>query len=237
MSFLLALDSSTECMAIALCDVERAAGQFFFEGGGGAQASQQMLYQVRALLSQGGLAMADLAAVAFGCGPGAFTGLRTACAVAQGLAFGLGVPVLSIDSLKLVAEDAREQALAQGAPLDGPIWVLMDARMNELYAAEYLYEDGRWRVLQPPGLYAPAALVASWSEEPQAVCGSGIEPFFAALRLNTRVRAWPRTQSRAHALGALARAAWRDGAHLDAAQAMPLYVRDKVALTTEERAR
>ncbi|MDP1092203.1 tRNA (adenosine(37)-N6)-threonylcarbamoyltransferase complex dimerization subunit type 1 TsaB, partial [Klebsiella pneumoniae] len=88
--------SSTETMALALVTPGQTV---VFEAAGGAQASARMLPEIRALLAAAGLALADLDAIAFGQGPGAFTGLRTACAVAQGLAFGLDNPVLAIDSL------------------------------------------------------------------------------------------------------------------------------------------
>ena len=129
MPFLLALDSSTDTMAVALVTPAQTR---VFEAAGGAQASARLLPEIKALLSGAGVAMDELDAIAFGQGPGAFTGLRTACAVAQGLAFGLGKPVLAVDSLMLVAEDAR----TQGAGDD--VWVAMDARIGEIYAAHYL---------------------------------------------------------------------------------------------------
>lgn len=198
-----------------------------FEAAGGAQASARMLPEVKALLAGAGLEMAALDAIAFGQGPGAFTGLRTACAVTQGLALGLGKPVLAIDSLMLVAEDAR----SAGAGDD--IWVAMDARIGEIYAAHYRWVDGAWAVVEAPALYAPEALAAHWGQ-PAAVAGSALTEYAAAL--GRLPRAWPQARSRAAALGALALAAWQRGERLDAADALPLYVRDKVALTTAERA-
>src|SRR6218665_3153011 len=133
MPVLLALDSSTDTMALALVTPGQTK---LFEAAGGAQASARMLPEIKALLASAGVQRDDLDAIAFGQGPGAFTGLRTACAVAQGLAFGLSKPVLAIDSLMLVAEDAR----AQGAGDD--VWVAMDARIGEIYAARYRWADG-----------------------------------------------------------------------------------------------
>ena len=226
---LLAIDSSTEALTLAL---SAPSERFFFEGEGGAKASAEILPQVQALLDKAGLRGEQLDAIAFGRGPGAFTGLRTACAVAQGLAFGWNKPVLAIDSLMLVAEDARQQA----GQLDAPIWVLMDARMNEIYAGCYQWSEGRWQVLDAPALYSPEALKAHWMEQaPQAVCGSALQPFAEQLALGD-LPAWPECRSRAAALATLAEQAWAAGARLDAAEAMPLYVRDKVALTTVERA-
>jgi len=226
---LLALDSSTEALTLAL---SAPPERFFFEGEGGAKASAEILPQVQALLSRAGLRGEQIDAIAFGRGPGAFTGLRTACAVAQGLALGWNKPVLAIDSLMLVAEDARQQ----GAPLAVPLWVLMDARMNEIYAGSYQWADGGWQTLDAPALYSPEALKANWKDQaPSAVCGSALQPFAAQLALGD-VPAWPATRSRAAALASLAEQAWLAGEKLDAADAMPLYVRDKVAQTTAERA-
>ena len=223
MPFLLALDSSTDTMAVALVTPGQTR---VFEAAGGAQASARLLPEVKALLAEAGVAMGELDAVAFGQGPGAFTGLRTACAVAQGLAFGIGRPVLAVDSLMLVAEDAR----AQGAGDD--LWVAMDARIGEIYAAHYRHDGGTWQVLDAPALYAPAALAAHWGE-PVAVAGTALTEYTEAL--GPLRDAWPRTRSRAEALGALALAAWERGETRDAAEALPVYVRDKVALTTAER--
>lgn len=223
MPVLLALDSATDTMALALVTPGQTQ---VFEAAGGAQASARMLPEVRALLAGAGVALAEVDAIAFGAGPGAFTGLRTACAVAQGLAFGLDRPVLAIDSLMLVAEDAR----AQGA--GDEVWVAMDARIGEAYAAHYRWADGGWQVLAAPALYRPEALAARWGT-PAAAAGTALTAYADAL--GPLPRAWPQARSRAAALGALAAAAWQRGEGRDAAEALPVYVRDKVALTTAER--
>lgn len=223
MPLILALDSSTDTMALALVT---PGGTQVFEAAGGPQASARMLPEVRALLAGAGIAMAELDAIAFGQGPGAFTGLRTACAVAQGLAFGLDKPVLAVDSLMLVAEDAR----GQGAGDD--VWVAMDARIGEIYAAHYRWDAGRWLVAEAAALWRPEALALRWGR-PAAVAGTALTEYAPAL--GELPRAWPAARSRATALGTLALAAWQRGETRDAAEALPVYVRDKVALTTAER--
>jgi len=99
---LLAFDTSTETLSIA---VGAGAGRPVLETSrpGGAQASAALIPAIQDLLRQAGLALEELDAIAFGRGPGSFTGLRTATAVAQGLGFGAGVPVLPIDTLLAVA--------------------------------------------------------------------------------------------------------------------------------------
>lgn len=230
MTVLLALDSSTDTLTLALSGTQ---GLRVFDGEGGARASELMVPQAMALLAAEGLSLAQVDAIAFGRGPGAFTGLRTACAVAQGLAFGANKPVLAIDSLMLVAEDARLQAQAEGQVLPDTLWVAMDARMGEAYAAAYAWRAGVWHTMAEPALYSPQALMALWAEAPQALCGSALSEFPELAGLAPL--SWPQQRQRGAALAALARQAWDQGLQMDAAEAVPLYVRDKVAQTTAER--
>lgn len=225
---LLALDTATERMAVALLDGERVWGA---EEAGGALASQRLLPLVFELLEQAALRLTDLDAMAFGGGPGAFTGLRTACSVAQGLAFGTGLPVLRLDSLALVAEDAW----AQHGPAAHRLWVAMDARMNEVYAAAYRRSGDGWQAVRAPALWSLPALAQAWREEPPAcVAGSALEVYAETLACAAPVRV-TQVRDRAGALARLARAAWQRGEAVDAALALPLYLRDQVALTTVER--
>lgn len=226
MSVLLALDSSTEHMALALWGQGHSA---FVDADGGAQASQRMVPDALQLLKEAGVPLSAVDAVAFGQGPGAFTGLRTACSVAQGLAFGADKPVLALDSLMLVAEDARLQSEAHT-----DVWVAMDARMGQIYAGHYRWNGRAWEVLEAPLLTDPAPLLARWADQPP-VCVAGTA--LLALQLDTgAAHRVEQTRSRARALGSLAQQAWDQGLAQDPAQALPLYVRDKVAQTTAERA-
>lgn len=226
----LAFDTSTERLAVG---VAAAGRQHTRNAAGGAAASATLLPQVQALLAQAGLALADLQAVAFGCGPGAFTGLRTACAVAQGLGYGLGLPLLPVDSLLVVAEDARQQAAPQALDLD--VAVAMDARMDEVYAARYRWQAGQWQVLQAPALYTLEALGQAWQGVAvQLLAGSALQAFGDRLVLPAAPRV-EQEADRAAALLGLAVAAARAGHGIAADQALPLYLRDKVAHTTQER--
>jgi tRNA threonylcarbamoyladenosine biosynthesis protein TsaB len=201
---------------------------------GGPAASSGLLPLIEAQLDAAGLVYADLEAIAFGRGPGAFTGLRTSCAVAQGLGFGLGRPVLPLDSLLVVAEDARA---ACGLDAGEVVAVAMDARMDEVYAARYAWRPPGWVVLDAPALYTLAALQATWSELPAALrAGNAAAAFGARLAQPPGARDAGPERDRAAALLRLAEAGWAAGAAVDAAAALPLYLRDKVALTTDERA-
>jgi tRNA threonylcarbamoyladenosine biosynthesis protein TsaB len=224
---LLALDTATERMAVAVVAGDRI---WCAQEDGGARASLRLLPLAFELLRSAGFAPAQLDAIAFGRGPGAFTGLRTACSVAQGLALGLDRPVLPIDSLALVAEAARQRH-----GIDA-LWVAMDARMDEVYAGAYRFVQGRWRADVPPALFTLPALHAAWqAAPPTAVAGSALAAFGERLNTGAAQRFDDGSEARASALAALARAAWQHGEAVDAAQALPLYLRDKVALTTAER--
>ncbi|HEY5306959.1 MAG TPA: tRNA (adenosine(37)-N6)-threonylcarbamoyltransferase complex dimerization subunit type 1 TsaB, partial [Casimicrobiaceae bacterium] len=171
----------------------------------------------------------DLDAIAFGRGPGAFTGLRTACSAAQGLAFGSHKPVLPVDTLMAVAEDARERARV------ADVWVAMDARMGEIYAGHYRFDAESWQTVVAPALYSLDALNTQWKIAPAtSVAGTALAAFGA--RLDTGA-AHLIADARPDGLALLACArsglAHRDA--VDATRAVPLYVRDRVAYTTAER--
>jgi tRNA threonylcarbamoyladenosine biosynthesis protein TsaB len=226
MTVLLAFDTAGERMTVALAAGERRWAR---SGSGGSKASAALVPAIMGLLAEAGLGLADLDAIAFGRGPGAFTGLRTACSVAQGLALGAGKPVLPIDSLLAVAEAARAGAATFRA------WAAIDARMNQIYAAEYRFADGRWTTLVAPMLVDGAELGRRWREAPpDAVAGDALLAFADRLDTGKALR-FPEARADADSLLALAESAWRDGAGVDAAEALPLYVRDKVAQTTRER--
>jgi tRNA threonylcarbamoyladenosine biosynthesis protein TsaB len=227
---LLAFDTSTERLCVALRVGERLLRA---DEAGGPAASARLLPCVGELLTAAGIAHDALQAIAFGRGPGAFTGLRTSTAVAQGLAFGLGVPVLPLDSLLVVAEDARAQAGADTMPFE--VGVVMDARMGEMYAARYGWDGARWQVLEAPALHGADALRAAWSAGgPPCIAGSALAMAGDPLA-GLAGGAWPSERDRPGALMRLAEAAFANGDGVDAAAALPVYVRDKVALTTRER--
>lgn len=235
---LLALDSATETLHLALL----ADGVVRVQAlEGGAKASATLVPAAQALLDDAGLSWSALDAIAFGRGPGAFTGLRTAAAVTQGLAFGADKPVIALDTLLAVAEDACQAAAAAGSLID-IVWAATDARMGEIYAAAYRWADAQWHTVAEPMLLSPANLVARVqgsahsSNLAVAVAGNALLAHADALAaLPSSASRWPQAAPRGAALLALAQAAWVRGDTLDAALALPLYVRDKVAQTTAER--
>jgi tRNA threonylcarbamoyladenosine biosynthesis protein TsaB len=223
---LLAFDTATELLSVALVAGGRVRSH---EAAGGALASATLIPAILRMLDESGTALRELDAIVFGRGPGAFTGLRTACSVAQGLAFGAAKPVLPIDTLLALAEDARRS--------DAPrrVWALLDARMNEIYAAQYAFDGVRWDVLDAPMLTTPGALNERWQREPaDVVAGNALRAFGERLATGAAECA-PDALPRASALLTLAPALIECGALVDAALALPLYVREKVAQTTAER--
>jgi tRNA threonylcarbamoyladenosine biosynthesis protein TsaB len=223
---LLAFDTSTDHMSIA---VQHGSAVFEHSGAGGAQASGTMIATIEALMRQADLAYAQLDAIVFGRGPGSFTGLRTACAVAQGLAFGAGIQVLPVDTLQAVAQEARMQGAEQQH-----ILAALDARMGEVYAGYYEFNSILRSIDAGYLLKKPQELACS---SPQTTLLAGnIRPALDA-QLPPEILALPHLHClpTARALLALAPRLIQEGGLVDAEFALPLYIRDKVAQTTAER--
>jgi tRNA threonylcarbamoyladenosine biosynthesis protein TsaB len=219
---LLAFDTSTDVLSVAVRHGDRIVAH---SGAGGAQASSTLIPLIRRLLAEAGLTLAELDAIAFGRGPGSFTGLRTACAVAQGLGFGAGVPLLPIDTLHAVADEARHRFGALR------VVALLDARMDQVYAAHYAFDaDDDAAAAAVPELLAPEQVEVP---EGWALVGNAFVPYGERLRGGTARHPVLPT---ADALLRLAPALLAAGGAAAPADAWPLYVRDKVAQTTEERA-
>ena len=217
---LLAFDTSTDTLFIAL---QRGTALWQHQAAGGANSSATLLPSIQQGLQALDLQFADLDAIVFGRGPGSFTGLRTACAIAQGLALGAGKPLLPVDTLLAVAEEAREQhGLAD-------VMAVLDARMSEVYHAGYRWVDGLWHATHALGLCAPEALQVP---EGLSVVGNAQAAYAERLAPQAAHRVALPT---ATALLRLAPRLMADGHLVDASYALPLYIRDKVALTTAER--
>ena len=219
---LLAFDTSTEHLSVA---VQHGDALFVHSGAGGAQSSGTLIPVILQLLGEAGLTLRQLDAIAFGRGPGSFTGLRTACSVAQGLGFGAGVRLLPIDTLHAVAEEARERFGARR------VVALLDARMDQLYSAHYDFDAASPDMGSEARLLAPeeVAVPESWSMAGNAFAAYG-----------DRLPAGPArhdTLPTAVALLRLSPPLIAAGRTVAPADAWPLYVRDKVAQTTEERMR
>jgi tRNA threonylcarbamoyladenosine biosynthesis protein TsaB len=256
---LLALDTSTErlCLALCLAHDDAEVDIHVHEEEGGPRASMRLLPAARELLARHGLDWSDLTGLAFGQGPGAFTGLRGSCSAVQGLALGLGLESVAIPSLRIVAEDARLQAVRRGVLSVSTacvVRVAVDARMGQVYEGCGAWDGQRWYGVYGSTVRDPADVAGDWLQPVRladdskhavasavtVMAGSGLNlmPVDVVQSLAPLAQAWIAHEvDRAYALGRCAVMVWRDPGvvRLDAAQVMPLYVRDQVALTTVER--
>jgi tRNA threonylcarbamoyladenosine biosynthesis protein TsaB len=222
---LLALDTSTEYCSVALWHDGTVDAS---ETHAGQRHSELLLPMVDALLARHGVAINELDAIAFGEGPGSFTGLRIGCGVTQGLAFGGGLPVVGIGTLLAMAEAAQADTVI----------CCLDARMGEIYHAAYAKAGGEWRVVHAPALCAPADAplppAGSWTG-----CGGGFAAHGAALQVRYAGRLagiMPKIIPHARDIARLAAREFEAGRAVSAEHAVPVYLRDKVALRSDERA-
>lgn len=237
---ILALETSSARCGVALLRHAASGSQIFERHHDGVgEHSERLLGMVDAVLKEAACSRGDLDAVAFGQGPGGFTGLRVACGVAQGLGYALELPLLPV---------ITHQALEFDLPRIGPAarLLLQDARMDELYAVllERSGLDARGQVLAGPVLLPKTAL-AAWLETleglPTLAQGGVVGADFAdTVRADISLPpGWQWHEAvlapRAAAVAELGLALWHSGLRCTPEEAQPLYVRDKVAFTTQER--
>lgn len=227
---ILAIECATEVLSVALY----ASGKVMERvESAGRRHGDRLLPLIDAVLDDAGCSKLELNAVAFGSGPGAFTGVRMAVAAAQGIAYGLDLPAIPISTLAALAQEGYSRGAA------APILALLDARMGEVYAGYYgIDADGLAVELAPPRLCDPNALLLP-GDDVWCALGPGLQVYRPALKaaLGYRLDALDRSvYPQAAAVARLAAAALRRGQGVPAAQALPQYLRDKVALTEAERA-
>jgi tRNA threonylcarbamoyladenosine biosynthesis protein TsaB len=221
---ILAIETSCEHASVALL-IDDQVIELRLEGH--TNHSEKLLPTLRGLLAQAQVSLTDLDAIAFGSGPGAFTGLRLACGVAQGLAMGAGLGVVPVCSL---------EALALQAP-DGLVFIATDARMGEVYSSAYEVRDGAIEVLQNPTCTPPQHLSLP-NDGDWIGMGSGLRAYESLIPRELQARLSQQHPDAIPRAGEIARIAAQRlsvGAILAPELAAPLYVRDKVALTTAER--
>ena len=215
-----ALETSTDLCSVALWRNGEIAA---LEQRAGRRHAELALPMLRQLLADSGTGVGALDAVAFGAGPGSFTGLRIACGIAQGLAMGRGIPLLGVSTLEAMAEESGAARVV----------ACLDARMREVYYACLERAGGAWRAAISPCCIRPAAAVAppggGWIG-----CGSGFSAY-PELLAHVGARVLPGIHPGAIAVARLAAPRLARGEGVDAAWAAPTYLRDKVAMTIEER--
>ena len=221
---ILAFDTSTEYCSVAIfldgeiIKTETHAGQ---------RHSELLLPMVQKILDEAGLELTGIDGIAFGAGPGSFTGLRIACGVAQGLSFAANIPVIGISTLEAIAQQNTHNKVI----------VALDARMGEIYHAAYVRHAANWQVVCEPTLcapqHAPAVSGAHWIGY-----GSGFDVYDHVLSeryehnlLKIENERYPHAQE----IAQLAAAKTINDFFTDPAKAEPIYIRNKVALKESER--
>lgn len=221
---LLALDTSTEYLSLCLWQDGTMLSRDLLAG---QKHSQLVLPMTGEMLAEAGLKLAQLDGIAFGAGPGSFTGLRIGCGVAQGLAFGADLPVVGVSTLL---------ALARQAEADRVI-ACLDARMGEVYHAAYVRNGDGWQTVHEAGLYKPQGVPgvagANWVGigSGWAAYGETLDACYAGQLSRRMPQAFPHARD----IAALAAQEFAAGRAVPAAEAAPIYIRNKVALTMAER--
>jgi len=227
---ILAIETSTEFCSVALWQDGELSSRSEHAG---QKHSEILMAMLDGVLKEAGVKLAQLDGIAFGAGPGSFTGVRIACGVAQGLALGANLPVVGICTLQALAQDVA----MKGGMKKNKVIAALDARMAEVYFAVYEKSDGIWKTVCEPCLClpqdTPIVAGAGWSG-----AGSGFAAHGSLLRARYAgqlVEVDEKCVPQASAIARLAAPMFASGLGVDAAQAMPLYLRDKVALKTSER--
>jgi tRNA threonylcarbamoyladenosine biosynthesis protein TsaB len=221
---ILAVETSAEYCSVSLrvgeqtTSADKLAGQ---------KHSELLLPMIHELLDAACLRVHDLDAVAFGAGPGSFNGLRIGCGVVQGLAFAAGCPVVPVGSLEALAEAADGQRVV----------VCTDARVGQIYHGAFERNEQMWKVILPPSLCDPDRL-PELSGIGWLGCGSGFERYRETLVAQyqpQQVAVKTGVVARASEIALLGAKYLSAGLGVPCTEAVPVYVRDKVALTMKEQ--
>ncbi len=234
MPTILAIETSSEIAQAALLH----AGQTHLLCASGVQNhSLHILPMVQQLLHDAGIKLGACDAIAYGAGPGSFTGVRTACGIAQGLGFASKLPLLAMSTLASMAQACRNE-LDLSTSFD--VLTVLDARMGQVYWAQYRWLDNsQWQEIQAPALTDPAQVQLSAAPHgPSYVCGNAFEhyalPGLGEVSALSRINAVQGPCAKAMAQLAAIALAQKQG--ISAQQAQPLYLRNKIAYTSAERA-
>jgi tRNA threonylcarbamoyladenosine biosynthesis protein TsaB len=224
---ILAIDTSTEFLSLALWLDGIVLSRDILAG---QTHSKQILPTLRALLDEANIELKALDGIAFGAGPGSFTGLRIACGVAQGLAFGANLPVVGVSTL---------QALAQQSGAEKVV-ACLDARMGEIYHAAYEKQNGEWQEVSAPALFKPEDVPKVIGGDWVGV-GTGwlVYPDVLQTVYGEQLREMPAPDHHSHptatSVAEIALPTFEAGLARPAHEAAPIYIRNKVALKMSER--
>ena len=222
MSRILALDTSSDACSVALWDQGEVLSDLRLVP---RQHAQTLLPQIDELLSRAGVSLAELDAIAFGRGPGSFTGLRIAASTAQGLALAQDLPVIPVSTLEALALSAHKKYYAR------KLLTLLDARMDEVYWCAWQAGPEGLQALVPESLAAPEAVLPPQADDQDwLLVGSGCchSERLPPLVLGHLQQEIPDLYPEASVMVELAAVAWARGEGLDAAEGLPVYLRDQV---------
>jgi tRNA threonylcarbamoyladenosine biosynthesis protein TsaB len=225
---LLAIETATEACSAALMIDGEITEQFTLTANG---HSKLILPMIDVLTTEAGLQPSDLDGLAFGCGPGSFTGVRIATGIIQGIAFALDLPAVPVSNLAAVAQDFFDQTQENLA------FVAMDARMNEIYWGVYQRNNYGYAELIGKEVVTPASNI-EFPDVSGVGIGSGWKVYNQELltRLSRRVIRYEADNlSRARAVARLGVEGFKQGLAVPVEHAMPVYLRDKVAKKESER--
>ncbi len=225
---ILALETSTEWCSVAAGD---GTAWHLREEHAGQTHSQRLLPMVDAALAEAGWTLRDIDGIAFGAGPGSFTGIRIGCGVAQGLALGADLPVVPVPTLEAIAEEVHRTRRWKR------VFACLDARMREVYVAAYARDGGVWREVASPAVLPPAEVLRARPDGDTEWfgAGNGFEVYPAIGRALGLADVAADARPSARAVGVLALPRLAAGAGVAAGDALPFYVRHRVALTAAEQ--
>lgn len=218
MTRILALETAGETCSVALLDGSEVLEKFEMAP---RKQTELVLPMVESLLAEASVSLAQLDGIAFGHGPGAFTGVRVAAAVTQGLAFSADLPVVGVSTLAACALSV--QTLAPSPK----VIAVFDARMGELYLGAYRVDNGKQAVVLEDGLFRPDALPELDGDD-WLIAGSGLVHEEALLARYGASRCIPDAHPHAQAVAVLALSSFERGEGVRADLAQPVYLRDQV---------
>ena len=220
---ILSIDACTETISIALI-VGKVITEKNFPSG--KNYSGNILPEIKILLSESNLKIQDIGAVAFGAGPGSFTGIRVACGIAYGIAYANNLPIVGVNTLEALALLSKHENSIS----------CIDARMGQVYLGIYQNRNNTITSLIEPGVFNPSELPKLPKIKKAIVIGSGLSLYKEELKSqysDIELEYFEDKCSLASAIGILSIGQFSNGFNLK--NAAPIYIRNKVAQTTKER--
>lgn len=232
MSLILALDSSTDACSVALYADGQLDARFELAA---KSHTQRLLPMVDELLQSNNLSLHSLDAIAFGRGPGSFTGLRICMGIVQGLAFGAQLPVIPISTLEAMALGYYRANFN----VNLPVLVALDARMDEVYWGLFARTGASVSALSDEFVMKPELLSAQDVIQPLAGQFIAVGPgwHYPAMQRLVASTIVVDAQPQAEDMALIAAQVWSAGGAIDVLDAQPVYLRDTISWQKRQRIR